>query len=304
MKVKLAATSKGEGDLEGLTMEQQAIYIARVSSSREDKTQSPEKLINYLIKNKHWSPFEHGTMCMEVVTSKPIAIQFLRHVSFRFQELSQRYAKVSKIENIDFRLEHKVNRQSSTDSVGMIVQSSEGNLEFYTNLEADNDIHTWLADVEENMSKTLKLYSEGLELGIAKETARMILPMATQTTLYITGTLRSWIHMLDIRDEGHAQLEIQDIAKEMKRIFIEQCPTIANARGWVKKENTLLPYQERVIKEQKDLQANIGKLSSFLNSDSTDKLSKEEELDLEQQLAAMQPFNDALLNRISKFNLE
>lgn len=220
------------------------VEIARVSSSRKNKRESPEGLINYLIKNKHWSPFEHGYMTMEIVTSKPIAIQFLRHVSFRFQEFSQRYAEVTNIEPIQFRLQAEENRQSSTTRVGMIIQRDDASLdaymdeEFMRSFEGQQDIRQlegitkWLALVANNMEETLTLYKEGLELGIAKETARFILPLASQTTLYMSGTIRSWIHMLDIRDDAHAQLEIQIIAREMKKIFIKELPIISKARGY------------------------------------------------------------------------
>lgn len=213
-------------------IEEQLVEIARASSSRVDKREEPEKLINYLIKNKHWSPFEHAMITMKVVTSKPIAIQFLRHVSFRFQEFSQRYAEVTNIETVEFRLQADKNRQSSTDYVGSIYQDEDGALHFEVSTDFGPKHYKWIERVTRNMAQTLDLYREGLELGIAKETARFILPLASQTTLYISGTIRSWIHMMDIRDDAHAQLEIQIIAKEMKKIFIKELPIISKARGY------------------------------------------------------------------------
>lgn len=208
------------------------VEIARVSSSRQDKSESPEGLINYLIKNSHWSPMEHAYMTVEIVTSKAIAIQFLRHVSCRFQEFSQRYAKVENIEPIEFRKQADKNRQSSTDVLGTVLQVEDGTI-FHVHLPEDRDQHnliiTWLSDVADYLERGLELYTEGIELGVAKECARMILPMATQTTLFMTGSIRSWIHILQIRDDSHSQKEAQLIAKEIKKIFIQELPIISNA---------------------------------------------------------------------------
>lgn len=211
------------------------VEIARVSSSRTDKSEAPEGLINYLIKNKHWSPFQHSYITFEITTSKSIAIQYLRHLSFTFQEFSQRYAVVENIEPIEFRLQAEKNRQSSTNVVGNIYkESNEGKLIF--NLDdstKNNDLYMWIADVTETLNDIMYLYKRGIELGIAKECARIILPMATQTVLYMTGSIRSWIHLLDIRDDSHAQKEAQLIAKEIKKIFIEQLPIISKAKGYI-----------------------------------------------------------------------
>lgn len=213
------------------------VKIARASSSRTNKEEVPEKLINYLIKNKHWSPFQHSYLTYEIVTSKAIAIQFLRHLSFTFQEFSQRYAKVEAIESIEFRFQANENRQSSTNIIGTVNQDGElfsFDLDESFNKEENEQLYNWLNKVADHLEATLKLYNEGLELGVAKECARMILPMATQTTLYMTGSVRSWIHMLQIRDDGHAQKEIQIIAKEMKKIFIQELPIISKALEWSK----------------------------------------------------------------------
>lgn len=215
------------------------VEIARVSSNRQNKSEKPEGLINYLINNKHWSPFQHSYITFEIVTSKAIGIQLLRHLSFTFQEFSQRYAKVEKIESIEFRLQAEKNRQSSTEIVGYIQQITD--TAYPTNGfcfdldEAFDDsgvYHHWLEKVAVNLEQTLLLYQEGLDLGIAKESARMILPMATQTTIYMTGSTRSWIHFLQIRDEDHAQKEIQLIAKEIKKNLIFELPIISKALNW------------------------------------------------------------------------
>lgn len=220
------------------------VEIARVSSPRKDKTEKPEGLINYLIKHNHWSPFEHSHITVEITTSKAIGIQLLRHVSCRFQELSQRYAKVEKVEPIEFRWQAEKNRQSSTGVIATMEQLDNG--EFLgapaDMLEISDEMVKWLVDTSFALEAIMKQYEEGLNLGIAKECVRMILPMATSTTIYMTGSIRSWIHFLAIRDDEHAQKEVQLIAKEIKRIFIEQLPIISVALGYTTKEQ---PQKER-----------------------------------------------------------
>jgi len=187
------------------------VEIARVSSPRKDKSEAPEGLINYLIKNKHWSPFEMSNMVIEIVTSKSIAIQLLRHRSFSFQEFSQRYAKVEAMEPVELRLQAEKNRQSSTD----IIESKH-----LKNM------------VDNTIERCQQTYDKLLEAGVAKECARMVLPMCSQTRLYMNGTIRSWIHFLQIRDDSHAQLEAQLIAKEIKKIFIRELPIISKALNY------------------------------------------------------------------------
>lgn len=198
------------------------VEVARVSSTRQDKTEAPDGLLRYLIRNKHWSPFQHSYLTFEIVTSKAIAIQLLRHLSFTFQEFSQRYAKVENIEPIEIRQQADKNRQSSTEIFDPIIRISPVE---YENPTASQAIEDYIKD-------GMRLYNQLLEAGIAKECARMILPMATQTTLYMTGSIRSWIHMLQIRDDAHAQKEVQLIAKEIKVIFIQQLPIISKALEW------------------------------------------------------------------------
>jgi thymidylate synthase (FAD) len=219
------------------------VEIARVSSTRLDKSEKPEGLINYLIKNKHWSPFQHSYITFEIITSKAIGIQLLRHLSFTFQEFSQRYAEVDNIEPIEFRVQAEKNRQSSTDVIGNIIQMKEqegmDNV-FIVNLDVGYEeqnqnnqlprlMKEWLDEVAINLENTLNLYKKGIKLGVAKECARMILPMATQTTLYMTGSIRSWIHFLQIRTDYHAQKEVRLVAEKIKRLFIEECPIISSA---------------------------------------------------------------------------
>lgn len=221
MKVKLKSITPD--------IETNIVEIARVSSSRKDKKEKPEGLINYLIKNKHWSPFEHGFLTMEIKTSKAIGIQLLRHRSFTFQEFSQRYAKVTELESIEFRLQAEKNRQSSTDVLGTVNINEEG-WEYIGDHNCEQ--YQLMAEAGDLLVRAQELYNKMVDSGIAKECARMILPMATSTTIYMTGPVRSWIHLLDVRDDSHAQLEIQLIAKEIKKIFKENCPLISAARGY------------------------------------------------------------------------
>lgn len=183
-------------------------YCARVSSNNQDNPDY-EKLIKYLIKNKHWSPFEMANMCVEIETTKGIASQILRHRSFSFQEFSQRYSEVKDIDIPDFRAEHPINRQSSTDE----HKYNDGYKE----------------KVNELYKQVFKLYHEMLNDKVAKESARFILPLSTKTRMYMSGSIRSWIHYLQIRLDHHTQKEHRDIAYEILQIFKNEYPTIYNA---------------------------------------------------------------------------
>ena len=205
MKVKLiSVTPKAEENI---------VYIARVSSKREDKKSKPEGLLNYLIKHKHWSPFEHSHLSVEIETSKAIGIQLIRHRSFTFQEFSQRYQNVSLLgemfEEIELRKQCKDNRQSSTE----------------VHKGSDAAVNVLLLEIKH-------MYESLLQDGVARETARMILPLCTKTKIHMTGSIRSWIHFLELRDDEHAQKEIRLIAKEIKHIFIEEFPTISKSLNY------------------------------------------------------------------------
>lgn len=192
--------------------ERHIVEVARVSSSRENKKENYESLIKYLVLHKHWSPFEHSYLTFEIETSKAVAIQLLRHRSFTFQEFSQRYQDVNQLgemfEPVELRYQAANNRQSSTEPVDSVV--------------LNNKVQMVLAACEQ-------LYNNLIECGVSRETARMILPMTTKTKIHMTGSVRSWIHFLEVRDDEHAQLEIQSIAKVIKAIFAEQLPTIGRA---------------------------------------------------------------------------
>jgi thymidylate synthase (FAD) len=195
-----------------MTPEQLIVYIARVSNpSNQHNTESSERLINYLIKHKHWSPFEMIDMTIEIVTSRAIAQQILIHRSFSFQEFSQRYATATEIEPVLLRKQAEKNRQSSTEEI------------------TNSEINTI---VENHIKLSEELYSTLIQQGIARECARMVLPLTTQTTMYMKGSIRSWIHYLQLRCEEDTQLEHREIADSIKEIFKQHFPNVAEAIGW------------------------------------------------------------------------
>jgi len=200
--------------------EQEIVEIARVSSAREDKTLEAYKLIRFLIKNKHWSPFEMSNLCLDVETSISISMQLLRHRSANFQQLSQRYQDVTNMfdhifEPIELRLQGKTNRQVSED------------------LLLEEKAAKYQARIQEHLQNSLNLYTEMMDDGVARECARFVLPLCTKTNIYINGTLRTWIHLIESRDDPHAQKEVQLLAREAKRIFIENMPQVAKALEWI-----------------------------------------------------------------------
>jgi thymidylate synthase (FAD) len=199
--------------------EDHIVEVARVSSSRKNKKDKPEGLLRYLVQHKHWSPFEHGHATFEIETSKAIGIQLIRHRSFSFQEFSQRYQDVNRLgdifEPIELRSQCEDNRQSSVDIIDPLIQME-------SELPASETISAFLG-------KAHSLYNKLLEAGVARETARMVLPLATTTKIHMTGSIRSWIHFLELRDDEHAQKEIQQVAQEIKKHFINEFPIISNA---------------------------------------------------------------------------
>lgn len=192
------------GELMGA--EEYIIYCARLSSKDRVNSKTAPRLLKYLIDHKHWSPFEMVSAGFEIQTSRAIAQQLLRHRSFSFQEFSQRYAEVSSVEIPELRQQAESNRQSSTSVV------EDPNLEGMA-LEA--------LQFSENV------YQHLVENGVAKECARMVLPLATSTTLVMHGTLRSWIHFFDQRCDSHAQKEIQHIAFEIREQLATAFPWVA-----------------------------------------------------------------------------
>jgi len=215
MKVTLLNTTPNAED--------HIVEVARVSSSRKNKKDKPEGLLRYLVQHKHWSPLEHGHATFEIETSKAIGIQLIRHRSFSFQEFSQRYQDVNRLgdifEPIELRSQCEDNRQSSVEVIDPKIP-----------LEGGSENASIL--INDLLNQSHKVYNQLLEAGVARETARMVLPLATTTKIHMTGSIRSWIHFLELRDDEHAQKEIQDVAKEIKRIFISEFPVIAKALNY------------------------------------------------------------------------
>lgn len=197
--------------------EQVITYCARVSNPNNQlKFDNNEKLINYLIKNKHWSPFEMAHMTVQIKTSRGIAPQILRHRSFTFQEFSQRYAAVdeSGIVLSAARRQDVKNRQNSIDDLTDEVKKE------------------WTERQVANWKSSFEHYTWALNNGIAKECARFILPLGCATTLYMSGSIRSWIHYIELRSANGTQKEHMEIAEECKKIFKEQFPSVAAALNW------------------------------------------------------------------------
>jgi thymidylate synthase (FAD) len=170
---------------------------------------------------------------MEIVTSKAIGIQLLRHRSFTFQEFSQRYAEVTSVEPIELRRRAEKNRQSSEDVFDPLIDDPFGKVfGDITPPGEDPPLCSAMDLISEYVESGLMLYKKLLSADVAKECARMILPMATTTTIHMSGTIRSWIHMIDIRDEEHAQKEAQIVARAAKDVFIKQLPETSKALGW------------------------------------------------------------------------
>ena len=192
-------------------------FCARVSNpSNQMNLETAPKLLKFLIKHKHWSPFELVDMCVEIKTSRGIAAQILRHRSFSFQEFSQRYSEATDYEDIELRLQGSKNRQVGEDLLPK-------NHPEYINL---NGL------LAETLSLSEHCYRTMIDNGIAKEVARMVLPLTTQTTMYMKGSLRSWIHYIELRAQENTQKEHRLIAEDCKKIFIDNFPVIAEALEW------------------------------------------------------------------------
>jgi thymidylate synthase (FAD) len=198
--------------------EQTMAYVARVSNPSNQDNENYAGLLRYCIKHNHWSVFEQSHMTLEIETTRGIAAQILRHRSFTFQEFSQRYADTNLItERIpvpDLRKQDTKNRQNSTDDLGDYVK-----LKFQ-------------AEIAEHFTAANNLYKRLLEAGVAKECARFVLPLATPTRIYMTGSCRSWIHYIDLRSAHGTQKEHMIIAEQCREVFKEQFPAVAEAMGW------------------------------------------------------------------------
>jgi thymidylate synthase (FAD) len=193
-------------------------YCARVSNPNNQNNENYAKLLKYCIDHQHWSIFEMAFLTLEINTTRGLAAQILRHRSFTFQEFSQRYADTTllaeEIPLFELRRQDNKNRQNSIDDMGDEIRAK------------------WNTKIREHFGKAKALYDGMIADGVAKECARFILPLATPTRLYMSGTARSWIHYIQLRSGHGTQKEHMNIANECKTIFIEQFPTIGEALGW------------------------------------------------------------------------
>ena len=199
--------------------EELVAYMARVSNpNNQSNTETSERLIKYLINHKHWSPFEMCHLVLEINTTRAIAAQILRHRSFTFQEFSQRYADIkeltSSIQLPHLRRQDFTNRQNSIDDL-----TTDKTQIFYRR-------------IAQHFEEAQDLYREMVSAGVAKECAREVLPLATPTRMYMAGSVRSWIHYIDLRSQNGTQLEHMQIAQQAKEIFNKQFPTIGKALDW------------------------------------------------------------------------
>lgn len=215
--VVLKVTLKGityPTDIEGIeTAEQFIAYCARVSNPENQiNNETADKLIRYLIRNQHWSPFEMVNMTLEIETTRDIGRQILRHRSFSFQEFSQRYAESTKFVTRDARMQDPKNRQNSIDNA------------------SDNVKGVWEAMQQNVLQESMEAYKWALANGIAKEQARAVLPEGlTVTNMYMAGTLRSWMHYVDLRSANGTQLEHQEIAIAAGEVMRQHFPNIMKA---------------------------------------------------------------------------
>ena len=200
--------------------EENMAYVARVSNPNNQENPNYAGLLKYCIKHNHWSVFEQAYMTLEIETNRGIAAQILRHRSFTFQEFSQRYADSSLLSETiplpELRSQDTKNRQNSIDNVDPFVKQE---------LEIA---------MRKHFDSAMDIYKHMLEMGIAKECARFVLPIATPTRIYMTGSCRSWIHYIQLRSANGTQKEHMDVALACRDIFCEQYPTVAEALEWSK----------------------------------------------------------------------
>jgi len=192
-------------------------YIARVSNPSNQNNDNYSGLLKYCIRHNHWSVFEQSSMTLEIETTRGIAAQILRHRSFTFQEFSQRYADTNLLGTIptpDLRSQDSKNRQNSIDDIPKNKKK-----------QLQKIIASYFAE-------GIDLYNELIREGVAKECARFVLPLATPTKLYMTGSCRSWIHYISLRSAHGTQLEHMRIAEEVRDVFVKQFPAVSEALEW------------------------------------------------------------------------
>ena len=198
--------------------EKHMAYVARVSNPSNQGNDNFAGLLKYCIKHGHWSVFEQAFMTVEINTTRGLAAQILRHRSFTFQEFSQRYASTNLLDTMigvpDLRSQDLKNRQNSNDDIPPEKRDA---------LQAKIAVH---------FSEAMDLYNELLQEGVAKECARFVLPLATPTRIYMTGSVRSWVHYINLRSAHGTQKEHMDVVSEIRKIFSEQFPTVSEALDW------------------------------------------------------------------------
>ena len=194
-------------------------YIARVSNPSNQQNENYSGLLKYCIKHNHWSVFEQSSMTLEIETTRGLAAQILRHRSFTFQEFSQRYADTKLLDTEipvpDLRSQDLKNRQNSNDDIPQEKKEE------------------YQALIARHFEDSMNLYNSLLESGVAKECARFVLPLATPTRLYMTGSCRSWIHYINLRSAHGTQKEHMDVVAKARSIFTEQFPSVSEALEWV-----------------------------------------------------------------------
>ena len=199
--------------------EQHMAYVARVSNPKNQDNDQFAGLLKYCVKHGHWSVFEQAFMTVEINTTRGLAAQILRHRSFTYQEFSQRYADSSMLADQiplpELRRQDEKNRQNSTDDMN------------------PRTVNHYNRKMEQHFKQGMKLYQNMLKDGVAKECARFVLPLATPTRIYMTGSVRSWIHYVDLRSAHGTQKEHMAVAEGVRSIFSEQFPTVAQALDWV-----------------------------------------------------------------------
>ena len=198
--------------------EKHIAYVARVSNPKNQDNPNVSGLLGYCIKHGHWTVFEQAHMTVEINTTRGLAAQILRHRSFTYQEFSQRYADSSLLEEQipvpELRRQDEKNRQNSTDDLDPMYVMGTRTM------------------IRRHFDDAMTLYKDMLEAGVAKECARFVLPLATPTRLYMTGSCRSWVHYIDLRSAHGTQKEHMEVVSQIKSIFTEQFPTVSEALGW------------------------------------------------------------------------
>ena len=200
--------------------EKMMAYIARVSNPANQQNEKYSGLLKYCIKHNHWSVFEQSSMTLEIETTRGLAAQILRHRSFTYQEFSQRYADTKLLDDTiplpQLRKQDTKNRQNSTDDLDEFL------------------VQDFQLEMTKLFASSMKLYNKMLDSGVAKECARFVLPLATPTRLYMTGSCRSWIHYINLRSAHGTQREHMDVVEKARSIFVEQFPAVSEALEWDK----------------------------------------------------------------------